>query len=423
MTAKDFFLCFFAELDAKDIQHVILHSYDKLPDSVTSDVDYAVRSEDIEPVHRVLRGVAEQLGWLVVQTLQHEVHAFYSVAINPADVRQFVKLDLCSDFMKEGHSFIPASVLLEGRRQVNGFWVPSLSSEFGYLLAKALGKRKDLREIIPRLRELWDGAPDGAALRLRELLGPKFDSFAALESVAGEGATLRQQMRDLHKPGSRLRFQEFKRVLSRVIHPTGLYLAVLGSDGVGKSTLLEYMEAWLKPCFRAEQRFHFRPHLFQRKKSMSVDQPHAQPPRGTLASWVKVFYYFADHLFGYWFAQFPRLLQSTCIIFDRHFDDLLVDSKRYRLRKCKALVFALRWLLPKPDITFVLDASPEVIHARKPELSVDEIRRQRTVLRQLAAVDARYFVVSAEDPAERVAQAVCRQSVVFLAARFSERNP
>ena len=418
-TSKDFLLSFFRELDHRGIPYLVLHSYQKLPDAVDSDVDYAVHEGDVPAAHAAMRHVAGQLGWLVAQCLQHEVHAFYSVAVNPADPGQFVKLDLCSHFMKGGHQFLPDSALLENRAQANGFSIPCPSAEFAYLLAKALGKRKQLRGVLPRLRALWEADPERCRQWLGELLGADFATWEKLEGAITEQEMLRAVLFGRHRPGWRLRLREWRRVLRRIAHPTGLCLALLGPDGVGKSTLMEQMELLLEPCFRAKARFHFRPHLFQRVTGDPVDKPHAQPPRSTLAGWLKIFYYYTDHVVGYWFKQLPRLWKSTCIVFDRHFDDILVDPKRYRLQRSRFLVFVLRWLLPRPDITFILDASPEIVHGRKPELAIEEIRRQRAVLRQLAAGDPRCVLIPAEDPPARVAQAVYRQVVVFLAARLN----
>jgi len=73
----------------------------------------------------------------------------------------------------------------------------------------------------------------------------------------------------------------------------------------------------------------------------------------------------------------------------------------------------LRKLLPKSEVTFVLDVDPAICNARKPELLVPELERQRGVLLTLATSDSRYNVINANRPAEEVAN-VARWSVINL---------
>ncbi len=100
-------------------------------------------------------------------------------------------------------------------------------------------------------------------------------------------------------------------------------------------------------------------------------------------SWAKIAYYFGCAWTHWLVRQLPARVRSTCIIFDRTFDDLLVDSRRYRVQRSRWLVSVLRRLLPQADVTFVLDAPTEVIQRRKSEVSPAETERQRQRLREL----------------------------------------
>jgi thymidylate kinase len=68
------------------------------------------------------------------------------------------------------------------------------------------------------------------------------------------------------------------------------------------------------------------------------------------------------------------------------------------------LARALAWLLPRADIVFVLDAPPELIHARKPELTIPELARQSAVLRQLSETRRNWQLVDASQSPEAVAR-------------------
>ena len=420
---EELFKRFFAELEQRGVPYVILHSYDSFPERIASDVDYAVRPEDLARVHPILRDVANQAGWQIVQTLRYEIDAYYSVLVDEARPEHFIKLDRTTHFTDNGCLFVPVEWMLDGRRKHKGFYVPRASSEFIYTLAKAFSKGKNIADYLPRLRELWRAEPERAQELFEKLLGREAgDLHVWFERSAAKWQALRVAMHARNRYSFPQKIREWRRRLERALRPTGLCLAFLGPDGVGKSATISRVQAALEPCFRRQRLFHFRPMLFQKSDGTPVEQPHAQPPRSALVCLAKVFWYFCDHWLGWLFQQWPAKCRSTGIIFDRNYDDLLIDPKRYRLQGASALVRVLRRALPRPDLTFVLDAPAAVIHQRKPELPLEELERQRAALRGLAANGSRHVVVSAEASPDEVARTVCRHVVAFLAARERKRS-
>jgi len=67
-------------------------------------------------------------------------------------------------------------------------------------------------------------------------------------------------------------------------------------------------------------------------------------------------------------------------------------------------------------------ADPQAVHARKPELPVAELERQRRIFRKLAAGDSRTRLVCAEEPANEVARMVCRDVILLLCERDQRRS-
>ena len=153
-----------------------------------------------------------------------------------------------------------------------------------------------------------------------------------------------------------------------------------------------------------------------------MTNPHGELPRSGLAGFAKLLYYFGDHLGGYFIKVFPAKVRNELIIFCRNFDDLLIDPRRYRMRSMGWPARLLRRLLPQADLTFVLDAEPEQIHARKPELSLGEIRRQRDAFKRLASNNPRCVIVCSAQPPDEVARAVCCQVIEFMAQRQKRRD-
>jgi thymidylate kinase len=84
-----------------------------------------------------------------------------------------------------------------------------------------------------------------------------------------------------------------------------------------------------------------------------------------------------DYGLGYWFVIHPLLVRSGLVIFDRYYDDVGIDPKRYRYGGPLWLHRLLAVAVPKPHVRLVLDAPEEVILSRKQEVELQEIRNLR----------------------------------------------
>jgi len=166
----------------------------------------------------------------------------------------------------------------------------------------------------------------------------------------------------------------------------GVWIALLGPDGAGKSAVIERLESDLAGTFGSVRRFHLRPHFGRRDPDgPPVLDPHAREARGVLGSLAKLGLWWADCAAGYVLAVRPTLRRRGLVVFDRYVDDLQVDPRRYRFRGPMALArLVARWS-PRPDVVVVLDAPEEVLRSRKLEVTVEETSRQRHGYRALAA--------------------------------------
>jgi len=421
-TPPEVFAFCFAEMERLEIPYVILHSYQDLPDFIPSDVDCAVPEKHLSRMKRLMHEVAEHTGWRLTQTLRYDIAAFYSVLVDPQNPRQFIKLDCSTHYTRNGCQFIPFSDLLAGRRRYRNFWVPGPGAEFLYVLTKALAKRKRIADFIPQLHELWQTDPARSQQLFTAVFGAAAGSLTEwFARPTTDWERLSEPMHARNRYRLPQRMAEYRRRLHRLRNPTGLLLIVLGTDGTGKSSVIAHLQELIAPSFRRQKVFHFCPMLLRKKHSEVVTEPHKRPPHNTFTSWLKVLYHFADHWFGFLLQQWPAKAQSACIIFDRHFDDLLIDPRRYRVCHSAGLVRFLRRLLPLRDRAYVLDAPAEVIRQRKAELPIEELERQRAALRQLAASDPQFVLVDATLSVESVAHTIARDIIEYLSARQSSR--
>lgn len=185
------------------------------------------------------------------------------------------------------------------------------------------------------------------------------------------------------------------RTFQRWVLPEGLFLVVLGPDGVGKSTTIRCLQLELQKHFSHCRTERWRPGLIRRVAPDTGDRiPHAKIPRGPVSSAFSILGLAFDFSVGYMVSAHPAMVKSEAIIFDRYFHDLLIDPKRYRYAGPMWLPQLLsRWIPPRRAIFVVLDADEDLILSRKQELPLQELTRQRLAYREFAAQTPQSMIV------------------------------
>ena len=197
--------------------------------------------------------------------------------------------------------------------------------------------------------------------------------------------------------------------------PPGTFVVVAGPDGSGKSSLAAALAA------RAPQAghlwLHHRPRLLYSRTPTSgppVTDPYGRAPYSRLLSALKVCYYFADYVLGWWLRARPLLRAGGAVVLERGWDDLRVDPLRYRLAGVDRLVALLGRLLPRPTLTVVLDADESVLLARTDDqLDLADLRGQRAAFRRAYAGRHTSVVLDASQPPADLE----RQALAALAGR------
>ena len=100
-------------------------------------------------------------------------------------------------------------------------------------------------------------------------------------------------------------------------------------------------------------------------------------------SLARHFLYFADALHLRSVLRKARRLPVQAIIMDRYVYDELANLPLSN-PLTRLFVRAVAWLVPRPDVAYLLDADPEAARARKPEYPVDFMRECRASYFRLA---------------------------------------
>jgi thymidylate kinase len=190
----------------------------------------------------------------------------------------------------------------------------------------------------------------------------------------------------------------------RWLFPEGLFLVVLGPDGVGKSTTIRCLQLELQKHFNQCRTERWRPGVIRKVSPDTGNRiPHAKVPRGPVSSAISILGLALDFSVGYVASAHPAMARSEAIIFDRYFHDLLVDPKRYRYAGPMWLPQLLsRWIPPRRAIFVVLDADEELILSRKQELPLHELKRQRLAYKAFAARVPQAMIIRTDKPVNEI---------------------
>jgi thymidylate kinase len=421
-------------LDKTEISYCILHGWQGLPEYLPSDLDIVVAPEDLP---RFEESLLHASGARLVNLLQHESTCYYFViALEDGEKTGFIPVDAATDYRRDGRVWFSAKELLDGRQEWNGFWVTAPEVEFKYLLVKKILKQGLPEHAQVRLGELASSLGSLAESEAERLLGRQWGSRVTGWIRDGKWQEMEAHLPRLKKvlkwerlkrePLNALRYwlPELTRIWRRWRQPTGLWVAVLGPDGAGKSTLIEGLQKEVAGAFRRTAQFHLMPALLRRQGDGGpVTYPHGKPPRSWLASLLKLSYYWLDYNLGYLLKVRPALAKSTLVLFDRYYDDLLIDPRRYRYGGPTWAARLLRRLIPRPDIFLVLDVPREKLLERKQEVAPEELERQVRAYREFAANTPNAVLLDGSASVEEVVAQARDALLEHLRFRYLNRRP
>ncbi len=384
-------------LNEKQIRYALLGDTTALMDrdsNIDGDIDIVIDNYQVKEAIAQLSRLEEN-PFQLVQVIQHEPTAWYlTLSVVPKLLTAspvFIHPDICSHYYQHGKQYFSDNDLLMDRQQVKNdidqaFYIPRAAAAFGYYFVKCVRKQLLSKARYHYLLTQYQQASDEALAFLERFFLPETlisirqaldnDDWTTLKN------TLPQYLSEMNKQ-AKFRpvdyIRQVKLKLSRVLAPSGFSIAFVGPDGAGKTTILESVEKQIQRPFRRILWRHLRPQLLQkvRRDNNKVEtKPHGKLPRHWLLSMGKVFWFFIEAHLAYWAVVYPAMVKSTLVIFDRYLTDFYADPLRFRYKGPTWLVWALAKLTPQPNQLMIVVAEPDVLQARKPEVTFEESRRQ-----------------------------------------------
>jgi thymidylate kinase len=435
----------------------VLHGYEGYPEHVDSDVELIC--DDPTQILRVFSG--RQAATIVrARRLKGDYTDYRFIFYKRyGDDSAFLTCDVSADYRLCGLLFFTGKEFLETRRPFKFFRVPSADLEFCSYLIRKIVKGSLNTARARRLTELYQEDPAGCEHQLSRFFPRAAARLITDSAKTGDWNPIRDRLDPLRREllGRAAREQPLRWLIHRLdiplrrfekrslalLHPPGLMVALLGVDGAGKSTVIERMERDLLPAFARTKGYHKRTfpsalnwirrrwraryrsqaHRVRGERSVSTRHgAHRRPPRKFTGSFAKLVFWWLDYtLLGYVMDIYPSLVRSTLVLFDRYYHDLLVDAKRYRYGGPLWLILLVSRLIPRPDLVILLDASPEVLYARKQDATFAEVSRQREAYLDVVKGLSHGHVVDASKPLDGVVAESEQIVLDHLARRAAHR--
>lgn len=401
--------------------YAVLRNYEGLPlRNPSRDIDLVMERQTYLRLKGKLLAWVEEAGWRVLTYLHSDrLVTWVCACVDESSRTEIVQLDFFFHTSVFGIRLLEAKSLLKGRRFNGAVYHVSPAYEFldKYLYDRAVGaaypeKYRHIREAAQANEEVLQV--------LNTLFGEK--SVEACDQAKGKALLLRAFLRNLRRHPfltlARLWAFLYYYLRNYACSDTGFSIGFTGPDGAGKTTVIDLMLSRLSPVFKAAHKyFHFRPALFgnlgevahsvgvKKEVDRNYSAPHRGGKTGVLSSVVRLLYYSADYVAGYFVKVKPETRITRLVVFDRYFTDIVCDSRRSRIYLPPKFLYVFgKLFIPSLDYNVLLTASTETILRRKRELDAQGVERINAQIDFLASKKGFLKVMNEHTAEEAVAQ-------------------
>lgn len=431
----------FARLDAAGVQFVVLRNYGGLPDHTENDLDVEVRREDRNRFESALLEYAGDAGFLLFRRVDRPHVTMFKLVRKCGDRVERLLIDVqSSGFSWMGLPYLENAEILSEAREFNGFKVPSRLHEFvsRLLLNMLIGSTVPVKYLPELARQV-----SGMRAEIVTFLSDRFEGIDAQTFVGDiEAATVdrlepwigrlkRSLLRTSVRKAPIASMRAFAATVRAELHHyrgrPGVFVVLVGPDGVGKTTVAQTVRNDMRSVFKASRYFHWirdplGPWREPEQTSGAVRGQVRHAPSSferTVGSSLRILRSALRANLGYALRIVPEVFRDRLVIGDRYLYGYLSDPAALRYHGTPELVGKVLRFVPHPDLVFVLQAQPQTVHARKQELPLAEIASVYGRLDRLPdlCANAKTVWIDADQDVEGTAAEVTYHIMTYLYER------
>ncbi|MBR5476277.1 MAG: hypothetical protein IKV17_05600 [Bacteroidaceae bacterium] len=432
---KYFFNSWFTTLNNNNVKYAVLRNYESLPEnSGGSDIDIWVKKEDYNKFIYITNNCAEKNKIeLTSYTPDKNCPKICYLGVNYG-----VQIDVfCGDITYKRATIFPENVIelniiLYRKIPVIKKSLSALIAFIKEILNNGKCDAKYIKGIIEEKKNLDEQFLE-SSLKIfnKDFIISIYDSIQS-NNIDNNIKELTKIGRESIKKNTIGRYYGFLCKLRRLFKQPGYTIAFLGTDGSGKSTIINAVTPILNKGFHNGIRYeHMRPNYipslaeFIGKKNPDTimeicSNPHASKPSGFVGSLLRISYYMSDYTFGYFRKVFlDKAFKTHIWVFDRYYYDYFIDPRRGRISLPKWILKFFGLFVPTPDIILCLGGDPTKIYERKPETSLQEVTRQTKALKAFCDNNKNAVWIDTTTTPQESIERVMTSIVEIMKKRFS----
>lgn len=433
------------------IDYVVLRNYEELPIRAGNDIDILVAPEQFNDFSTCLLAAASRTGWVEIRRTKRFSFGSYTFGHSKNGSSKLLRWDFLFPITWRGLEWVDCDTILASRIPYNGFFAPSPGAEAAVLCLKDVIQVGKIRsKYQKRIQTLFYQGPQEFRSVLLDYWGQEtvdwleecirrkqWQDIERQIVQIHKNRLLRKLRTDFFKTGARFfkfllgHMQDYLRADKR-----GHFLCLIGPDGSGKTTVAQTLLDELDRAFDGANYYHghlgILPELkvfwtaFRRSLGRSQNTPRetSNPLAGsdTLPRWralLYVSYYTLEYVLGHLIIYY-RVRRGQLLVFDRYFYDYLIQDAFRRVPRW--FLWLIHTLVPKPDLLIWLRNEPEVIHKRKQELTVEQLRRQLEACEHIMQLSLQGTVVWTNKTADAVVAEVSSHVLQNVAGKRAIRS-
>ena len=434
----------FLRLGGAEVLYCVLRNYEDLPERIGNDIDMLVHPKHVKAFRRCLLRAAQDTGWVLIKKPSR--FGFESFWFKKVSAHEFVEIDVWVILHWRSIPWSSSEWILENRKRVKEFYVPSAVAEAGTLLVKDVIQTGAIKpKYLKKIREVALKKPETFREYFHWPLGKRVAAWLSENTQKGAWETIEQRRIKIRLGAIAQSFRRspwapflnvgrflWGHVWSRLARPNGIFVALIGPDGSGKTTVVQGLRGSMRPLFRDHHHYHGRFEVLPRLAAFrdlafgAIGRKPSESSKNKLLSsgnipkpglgrvLLHVTYYSLDYFLGHWIIRKAQA-RGDIIIFDRYFYDWFIHS--YFDRTPEWLLPFLKFILPRPDLVVFLRNSPDIIRGRKPELAADEIANQNARCRKIVGSIPYAMTVSTDMPPATVVWEISNKVFEIMIAR------